>query len=251
MMAPLHQYLDATDCHQLLDFLAHLLGREYIGIIVALFAHERAEGAIHVADVRVVDVAVNDVGDTALRMFPLAHHVRQRTQLEECQGVIETNRFRGRDPHAVEDLALNCIKRRIVNHGSRPPTAFPSSTAGTAEFLASQPRPTRTTNSSSGIPDGLPGSLPSHLAQCAQCSQAPGPWRHAADHRSLSHPPRAAKPTPQTQTASRSIPPTLRRDRGSVASHSAYGTRAPRRQSTSSPRAPTTSHLHGAGRLPG
>src|SRR6266404_979682 len=109
MMSALHQYLDATDRHQLLDLLAHLLGREYVRIIVALLAHERAEGAIHIAYVRVVDIAVNNIRDAALRMFPLAHHISQRAQLGECQRVIEPHRFRSRNPLAIEDFALDRI----------------------------------------------------------------------------------------------------------------------------------------------
>ena len=48
---------------ELVDLLADLLGGEDVVVVVLLGAVERAELAVHVADVRVVDVAVDDVGD--------------------------------------------------------------------------------------------------------------------------------------------------------------------------------------------
>ena len=63
MMPALHQNLRAAQRDGLLDLPVHLLERDDIGIVVLFRAVKRAELAIDVADVRVIDVAVDDVGD--------------------------------------------------------------------------------------------------------------------------------------------------------------------------------------------
>ena len=63
VMAALHENLRAADRFELGDLRADLLvGSENVVVLVALRAHERAELAVDVADVRVIDVAVDDVG---------------------------------------------------------------------------------------------------------------------------------------------------------------------------------------------
>ena len=58
----LHQDLRAADVDQLLDLLEDLIDLEGVGILFVTIASERAEGALGGADVRVVDVPVDDVG---------------------------------------------------------------------------------------------------------------------------------------------------------------------------------------------
>src|ERR1051325_10831604 len=61
MMPALHQDLNTTRCCQFVEFLIELLARKHVMIFVALRPVKRAELAINVADVRVIDVAVGDV----------------------------------------------------------------------------------------------------------------------------------------------------------------------------------------------
>src|SRR6266853_1815326 len=63
MMAALHQDLRAAKGQRLLDLPIDLIERDDVGVVVLLGAIKRAELAIHVADVGVIDVAVNDIGD--------------------------------------------------------------------------------------------------------------------------------------------------------------------------------------------
>ena len=63
MMTALHQNLRAAQRDGLLDFLVHLVQRDDVGIVILFHAIERAELAIDVADVGVIDIAVNDIGD--------------------------------------------------------------------------------------------------------------------------------------------------------------------------------------------
>ena len=92
MMAALHQHLRAAERDRLLDFFVHLVERDDVGIVVLFHAVKRAELAIDVADVRVIDVAVNDVGDDVvaatveiLRLGELAAAVGERAEFFQRQ----------------------------------------------------------------------------------------------------------------------------------------------------------------------
>ena len=69
MMPALQENLHAADRGEFVELLVELLQREHVVIVVLLRAVERAELAVDVADVRVVDVAIDDVGDD-LRVRP-------------------------------------------------------------------------------------------------------------------------------------------------------------------------------------
>src|SRR6185436_2437416 len=63
MMPALHQNLSAAESKRLFDFLVHLLVSDHVGIIVLLGPVKRAEFAINVANVGVIDIAIDDIGD--------------------------------------------------------------------------------------------------------------------------------------------------------------------------------------------
>src|ERR1043165_6484768 len=62
MVAALHEDLRATKVEGLLNFLVDLVETDDVGVVVFFGAIEGAEFAIDVADVGVVDVAIDDVG---------------------------------------------------------------------------------------------------------------------------------------------------------------------------------------------
>ena len=116
MMPALHENLVATERDGLLDFFVQLVERDDVGIVVLLRAIERAELAIDVADVRVVDVAINNVGDDAIALaavrraaMQLPPPVCQRAQFFQRQrreppGVI------GIDAPAVPDFLQQAVE---------------------------------------------------------------------------------------------------------------------------------------------
>ena len=63
VMPALQQDLRAALGKGLLDLPVHLLERDHVGIRILLRPVKRAELAVDVADVGIVDVAVDDVGD--------------------------------------------------------------------------------------------------------------------------------------------------------------------------------------------
>ncbi len=82
VVTPLHQDLDGAQLLRLVDLGADLLVRQRVGLGVLGPAVERAEVAVGDADVRVVDVAVDDVGDHVVGMALRAGPVGQAAQLQ-------------------------------------------------------------------------------------------------------------------------------------------------------------------------
>ena len=68
-MSALQQELHAADGDRLVDLPEDFVEAEHVAIGVPDRPVERAEVAARDADVRVVDVAVDDVGDHAFRVF--------------------------------------------------------------------------------------------------------------------------------------------------------------------------------------
>ena len=95
MKAPLHQHAGATHLLGLGDLLVDFLEGENVAFVGAwdVFsffgqrAVERAEGAVLGAEVGVVDVAIDDVGDYALGVEAAAHGVGLEAQADEVRGV--------------------------------------------------------------------------------------------------------------------------------------------------------------------
>ena len=62
-MTTLHQDLDSANGEQFIDFLIDLVMAEHVVIGVPLSAVKRAELAVNIADVRVIDVAIDNVSN--------------------------------------------------------------------------------------------------------------------------------------------------------------------------------------------
>src|ERR1700693_1074241 len=63
MMPALHQDLNTVRGGQFLKFFIDLLEREHVMIFIAFCAIKCAELAVNIADVRVIDVPIDNVGD--------------------------------------------------------------------------------------------------------------------------------------------------------------------------------------------
>ena len=79
----LEEDLVAAEGERLLDLGRELLLAEQVAFLRGQVAVERAERALGHAHVRVVDVAVDDVGDEPLGVQPLADGVGQHPELEQ------------------------------------------------------------------------------------------------------------------------------------------------------------------------
>ena len=76
MQSALHQHAGAAERDRLIDLFANGLDGLHVGIRRAWPPIESAERADHIADIRVVDVAIDDVGDDVVGMAALANLVR-------------------------------------------------------------------------------------------------------------------------------------------------------------------------------
>ena len=109
VMTALDEDLIPVHRQEFLNLSVQLLHRDHVGAGILLRAVEIAEFAVNVADVRVVDVAVNDVGDDlvaapAVRrgLGQLPASMRQRREFLQGQGV-ELQRLGSLNAHAVPD----------------------------------------------------------------------------------------------------------------------------------------------------
>src|SRR5215813_8680205 len=68
MQTALHQNPRATECYRFIDLLTDFIERANVSVRCAGTTVESAEGAHNITDVRVIDVAVNDVSDEVVRM---------------------------------------------------------------------------------------------------------------------------------------------------------------------------------------
>ena len=89
VVSALQQDLHAADRLALVDLGADLLEAEHVAFAVLGPAIERAELAVGDADVGVVDVPVDDVGDHVLRMLPPPLGVGELAQLQQRGPLVE------------------------------------------------------------------------------------------------------------------------------------------------------------------
>src|SRR5205085_7697667 len=83
VVSALDQNLNATERFDFVDLGADLLEGKRVAFAVLWPTRKGAESAISDADVGVVDVAVDDVGDGVAGMLLLAHATGSHSQLEE------------------------------------------------------------------------------------------------------------------------------------------------------------------------
>src|ERR1700730_1266894 len=107
-MTTLHQDLDPANGEQFIDLLIDLSMAEHVVIGVLLSAIKSAELAVNIADVRVIDVAINDIGNdlvsSPIKRFgfsPLAPVVGQLPKFTQWQS-IELHGLFSRNPLAIK-----------------------------------------------------------------------------------------------------------------------------------------------------
>jgi hypothetical protein len=121
-MAALHQDLRAAQIEGLLDFVIEFVKGDDVGVGILFDAVKSAELAIDVADVGVIDVAIDDVGGDFVAfasevgsLGELTAAVRERAQFFEGQ-MIETERVGLIDARAAPNSFHQIIERRVVDH---------------------------------------------------------------------------------------------------------------------------------------
>ena len=134
MMAALHEQSRAAERERLLDLLEDDRLREEIPLArVAGSAIERAEVAVGVTDVRVVQVAVDDERDALGIVLPVAHLVRDAADGDEIA------RAEQRDGLLVGDaLAFDGLLEDLVHATAAPVVCTKRSSGTTSSSPASR-----------------------------------------------------------------------------------------------------------------
>ena len=104
-MPSLHEYLPSTNGDHLLNFMGDGFERQDVSLVMTFVTIKRTERTIRDADVGVIDVAIDDIGDHVVISFPAfsgkarCHvaeqvHIRAGKQLHGFGG-INTLTFKG------------------------------------------------------------------------------------------------------------------------------------------------------------
>ena len=93
IVSSLQQELNAADGNRLVDLPEDLVETENVSIRRSHVSIERTEVAFRDADVRVVDVAIDDVGDDAVRVLARTHGVGQMSEQRCRRLAIERERL--------------------------------------------------------------------------------------------------------------------------------------------------------------
>ena len=108
IVAALQQQLDAADGDRLVDLPEQLVEAEHVALRRSDRPIERAEVAPRDADVRVVDVAVDDVGDDAVGMLARADAVGEPAEQRRRRVAIQLRAPRRRVTRAAGTLSAIC-----------------------------------------------------------------------------------------------------------------------------------------------
>src|SRR5688500_17406670 len=145
VVTTLQQQLVSTERNRLVDLVENFLETEHVTVAMADLAVERAEVAARHADVRVIDVAVDDVGDDAFRMLARPDAVGERAEQVRWSMAIQLQRFGRIDTAAITDLAGYLIDHCSKNSSDRRRGARPRSAAwfrnSCSPLASSGPRP--------------------------------------------------------------------------------------------------------------
>ena len=145
MVPALHQDLHAAGGSQLIELLVELLVGQDVMILILFRAIKRTELAIDVADVGVIDVSIDDVGDDLAFLFrQIAPRIGQRAQLSQ-RPAIKLECFGRRNAFAAENLLLQsfAIQRnhrrnlaaRTENSNFESEDSAPETRTGRKRFL--------------------------------------------------------------------------------------------------------------------
>src|SRR5688572_9134726 len=107
MKSALHQHARAAERDRLVDLAADLVERSHVSVGRAGPAVESAERADYVADVRVVDIAIDDVGDDVVGMTARADLVSGGAYSRYVVGFQERRAFFNGHAPAVEHSIEN------------------------------------------------------------------------------------------------------------------------------------------------
>src|SRR5579884_2261090 len=103
MNAPLHQDAGSSKLQGLFDFLVDYMVGQDVGFGVALYTVKRTKRAELFADVRVINIAVDDVTNDIIRMQALPDVIGRFAQVHQVRFFKQTDSLVGRDAFSIAD----------------------------------------------------------------------------------------------------------------------------------------------------
>src|SRR5262249_54504653 len=119
VVTSLQQQLTAAEGHRLVDLTEHLLEPEDVTLLRSDGPVERAEVAARNADVRVIDVAVDDVGDDAVRVLAMTDRVGELAEKRRRCTLVQLECL-----DRLQTAAATNLLRQLLN-AHRTPAATP------------------------------------------------------------------------------------------------------------------------------
>ncbi len=113
VVTALEQQLTAAERDRLVDLAEDLLEAEHVAFGRSDGPIERAEVAARDADVRVVDVAIDDVGDDPVRVLAGADLVGEPSEQGRRRAQIQLERLGPIEPAAAANLCCECVDHRL------------------------------------------------------------------------------------------------------------------------------------------
>src|SRR5262249_33287834 len=139
MVPALHQQAGAAECQRLLDLLEdHRVRQEVALTRVAWAAVERAELAVRVADVRVVEVAIDDERDARRVGLAVSNLVRGTPDRDEVAGLEQRQRLVVGDALTVAGLVEDRRNSRHATTASRTKRSSGTSSSSPASRASSR-----------------------------------------------------------------------------------------------------------------
>ena len=116
MQAALHQNSGSTQVDRFLDLFEDYLFGMNVTLGVAHWPVERAEAAVFGTEIGVVDIAVDDVTDDAVRMKLASHLVGGHTDADQIVAAIQIDRFlTGHHAGTPPETTAGRLSRRIAD----------------------------------------------------------------------------------------------------------------------------------------
>ena len=121
-MTSLHEDLSSPQSNRFLNLTIHFLMGDHIGVCILFVPPEGTKLTVDIADVGIVDVAVDDVGDdvvttSSMSFRPMQPPASIGKEPQLFQGkIMKPSGFGEIDPSAVPNLLHQLVDRGIVNH---------------------------------------------------------------------------------------------------------------------------------------
>ena len=115
MVATLHEDLGAAECDGFFNLFVNLVERDYVGIVILFDPVKCTELAINVADIGVIDIAIDDVGDDFVPAAVVGGGFGEfTTAISESTELLQRELIKAQGLELVDALAIPNLLHKLV-----------------------------------------------------------------------------------------------------------------------------------------